>query len=266
MGALQLRKLPAIFWFVLLVSCDSYFSYSPYEASLDRQFYNTTEKNLALINALDANESKPFKVALLSDPHYHFDKLSEAIHDINKKNDIAFVIVAGDLTEQGLMKEYIIFYEIMKKLKVPYLTLIGNHDYLSNGEKVYAQMFGKFNYTFVFNNVKFVLFDNVLWESEKEPDFTWFSEELRNDGRYDHTIPAAHIPPFDKQMTNYRDLYSQMMVKNNIGISIHGHEHDFSLWPTDEGVSYLTISSPQKRSYSELTVSPSSVTVEKIEF
>ena len=261
------RKLVPLILFLLLISCDSYFSYSPYEAALDRQFHDTTEKQLALIKSLDTNESKPFKVALLSDTHYHFDKLSEAIVHINNKPDIAFAIVTGDITEQGLIKEYIFFHDIMKQLKVPYVTVIGNHDYLSNGETVYTQMFGHFNYTFNFNNVKFVLFDNVRWESEKEPDFTWFAAELKNEHGWDHVIPASHIPPFDQQLADHQQLYTNLMTDHHITTSLHGHAHDFSHGqPYGDGVTYVTISSPQKRTYAEMTVTPDSITVEKIDF
>jgi predicted phosphodiesterase len=250
-----------------LSSCDSYFSYSPYEAALDGRYHNTTAKQLALIKALDTNESKTFKVALLSDTHYHFDELSEAIAHINNKPDISFAIVTGDITEQGLIKEYIFFYDLMKTLKVPYVTVIGNHDYLSNGETVYSQMFGDFNYTFNFNNVKFVLFDNVRWESEKEPDFTWFAAALKNEHRWDHVIPASHIPPFDKQLAGQEELYTGLMTDNHITTSLHGHAHDFSRSQMyGDGVTYVTISSPQKRTYAELTVTPDSITVEKIDF
>lgn len=250
-----------------LSSCDPWFSYSPYEADLDPAYHSTTEKNLTIINAADAGDSKPFKVALLSDPHYHFSKLHDAITHINKKGDYAFAIVTGDLSENGLMQEFIFFYESMKELRLPYLTVIGNHDYLSNGELVYNQMFGSNNYTFVFNNVKFVMFDNTTLESGKDPDMDWFSDNLLNDHGYDHVIPFSHIPPYDTQMKNHSRAYHELMVKNDITASIHGHKHEFSLEESyGDGVRYLTVSSPQYRTYSELTITPTGIEIEKIEY
>lgn len=150
-----------------LSSCDPWFAFSPYEAQLDAVYHNTTNLNLALMKASDANDSKPFKVAVLSDTHYHFSKLEDAVGHINRKGDYAFAVVSGDIAENGLKQEFIYFHNIMAQLKIPYLTTIGNHDYLSNGEKVYRQMFGPFNYTFVYNNVKFVVFDNTTYESKQ---------------------------------------------------------------------------------------------------
>lgn len=264
------KSIRDIFIFIIiagLFSCDPWFAHSPYEADLDPAYHGTTEKNLTIINAADAGDSKPFKVALLSDPHYHFSKLHDAIMHINKNGDYAFVIVTGDLSENGLMQEFIFFYESMKELRLPYLTVIGNHDYLSNGELVYNQMFGSNNYSFVFNNVKFVMFDNTTLESGKDPDMDWFSDNLHNDHGYDHVIPFSHIPPYDTQMKNHSRAYHELMVKNDIKASIHGHKHEFSLEESyGDGVRYLTVSSPQYRTYSELTITPTGIEIEKIEY
>jgi 3',5'-cyclic AMP phosphodiesterase CpdA len=267
MTALRIKKIVALMTIAGLLSCDPWFAYSPYEVRLDKAFAGTTEKNLAFINAQDASDSKPFKVAVLSDPHYHFGKLEDAIMFINKKDDYAFVIVTGDLTENGLKQEFIYFYETMANLDIPYLTVIGNHDYLSNGEAVYSQMFGFYNYSFVFNNVKFVLFDNTTLESEKDPDLGWLAEELRNDRGFDHVIPFSHIPPYDGQMQDHYQVFHQLMVTNNIRASIHGHRHDFSVGEVyGDNVQYATVSSPQKRSYTELIITPAHIDIQRVDY
>ena len=67
----------------------------------------------------------------------------------------------------------------MKNLNKPYLTVIGNHDYLSNGEVIYKQMFGDYNYSFEFNKNKFILFDDIIIESNNNPDFNWLSMQFQ---------------------------------------------------------------------------------------
>ncbi|HEU5147559.1 MAG TPA: metallophosphoesterase, partial [Chryseosolibacter sp.] len=131
----------------IFLSCDPWFQYSPYEADVDSTYLETNAKNLALIQAKNSQDSKPFKVALLADPHYHYGRLDEAIDHINQNPEYAFAIVAGDLTENGLLQEYIYFHDAMSRLKVPYLAVIGNHDYLANGEMVYQQIYGPVNST-----------------------------------------------------------------------------------------------------------------------
>lgn len=252
---------------VALMSCDPWFAYSPYESNVEESYRETNRKNLERIAALSDGDSKPFKIALLADPHYHFGKLEEAIAHINRNPEYVFAIVAGDITENGLMQEYVYFHETMSNLKIPYLAVIGNHDYLANGERVFDQMYGPLNYTFVFNETRFVLFDNNTIESEKEPDFEWVAEQLVNNGDVDHVIPISHVPPYDVQMEKYRNLYHELLIRNRIDLSVHGHRHDFSLEKVfGDSIQYLTISSPQKRTYTALTVSPTGVEVQKIAY
>jgi predicted phosphodiesterase len=254
--------------FTGVVSCDPWFSFSPYDTRLEEESYQAlTEENLALIRAKDVGDTDEFKIALLSDPHYHFSKVDDAVTDINNRNYFDFVIVTGDLTDNGLKQEFVFFHESMKNLTIPYITVIGNHDYLANGEVFYSQMYGAHNYSFEYKNVKFVLFDNVRWESEKVPDFEWFSAELTNDKGYNHVIPFSHIPPFDGQMEEHLEYFRDLMVNKKIAVSIHGHTHDFSLMDLfGDGVLYHTISSPQFRAYTELTITPTSIDIQKIEY
>ena len=265
-----LKSLKGLLLFLLiagLVSCDPWFSFSPYESRLEEVYHDITAENLALLRERSTGDSQPFKIALLSDTHYHFSKLDEAIVDINKRGYFDFAIVTGDIADNGLKQEFVYFHESMKNLTIPYLTVIGNHDYLSNGEAVYTQMFGEYNYTFVFNNVKFVMFDNVRWESEKVPEFEWFKGQLKNGHRYDHVIPFSHIPPFDGQMEEFRERFHRLLVDHEIGFSIHGHSHDFSLQELyGDGTMYHTISSPQNNAYSEMTITPGGIEIQKIEF
>ena len=261
------RMILALLLAGMFVSCDPWFQYSPYEADVEPFYRDTNAKNLALIQAKNEDDSRPFKVALLADPHYHFGKLEDAIDHINNNPEYAFAIVAGDLTENGLLQEFIYFHNAMSRLRIPYIAVIGNHDYLANGEIVYEQMYGPFNFTFEFNNTRFVVFDNNTIESEKEPDLVWVAGQLQNDGKYDHVIPVAHVPPYDVQMEKYKNRFHELLVRNDINLSVHGHRHEYSLEKVfGDQVEYLTISSPQKRTYTELTVSPTVVEVRKIEY
>ena len=67
-----------------------------------------------------------------------------------------FIIHGGDYTEFGLKKEFEWNDDILSKLKVPYVGLIGNHDVIGNGDQVFRKIFGNENFSFVVSDVKFV--------------------------------------------------------------------------------------------------------------
>jgi 3',5'-cyclic-AMP phosphodiesterase len=258
----------------LCVECETPFSFSPFEAKVPIELRNTTEKNLERVMARDTLQNGSFNVALLSDVHYHFNELRNALEDINARNDIAFIVVTGDITDNGLQKEFELFRNIMAGSKVPWLTVIGNHDYLSNGRDVYRQMFGELNYSFVFNRTKLVFWDNVKWESNQAPDWEWFmttvSETTTDSGiqkEYDQVIPFSHIPPIDGQFIRHAAGQHELFRTQGIKLSVHGHKHEFS----DEeyygdGVRYVTIGSPQKKNYAVLQVRPQGSRVVKVNY
>lgn len=160
---------------ITFMNCDNLFEYSVYEASVKTVQKNTTAKNLQLIKEIQI-ESSDFKFAVVTDSHIFYTNFNTVLDDINKNEDISFVIFGGDLAEQVLLKEYELFYGLMENLQKPYLTVIWNHDYSSNGGEIYMKMFGDYNYSFEFNENKFIFFDDIVWESKKNPDFDWLSK------------------------------------------------------------------------------------------
>ena len=259
MKYLRILLLSLIF---VLSACDHPFEFSVYEANVISSQKNTTVKNLKLLEEVSVN-SKEFKFAFISDVHFFYNQLTDVIDDINKRDDVKLVIFGGDIADQALLREYEIFYDIMSNLKKPYFTVIGNHDYNNNGAIIYNKMFGDYNYSFEFNNNKFVLFDDVVWESDKELDFDWLTSELKENTSYNQVFVIAHIPPdgdqFDDELA---DKYRSIMEENNVPLSIHGHTHTYNYEEGD--VSYLTAPAVKQRAYNIVSVKDKGFSVELI--
>lgn len=152
----------------------------------------------------------------------------------------------------------------MQDLKKPYFTVIGNHDYNSNGAFIYKQMFGDYNYSFEFNNNKFVFFDNIYLESDNEVDFKWLSEELSDNQNFNQVFSFAHIPTISDDITpEMQETYKSLMQENNVALSVHGHTHSFSYEPGE--VSYLIIPAMKDTAYGLISVQNNSFNVELIE-
>lgn len=243
--------------------CDHPFEFSVYEANVKSAQKNTTEKNLKLLENISI-DSQNFKFAFITDVHYFYDDLKTVIDDINKRDDVLFVIFGGDIADQALLEEYEIFYEIMTNLKKPYLTVIGNHDYNSNGAFIYKQMFGDYNYSFEFNNNKFVFFDNIYLESDEAPDFEWLSSELSDNSNYNQVFSFAHIPPISNDITpEMQETYKSLMLQNNVSLSVHGHTHSYLYEPGV--VSYLTLPALKDTAYGIINIQNDTFNVELIE-
>jgi Icc-related predicted phosphoesterase len=165
--------------------------------------------------------------ALFSDPHYFYDELASAVKSINEHKNISFVAIDGDITHLGLAKEYEYFWRQVKKLHYPYVTIIGNHDHLSNGKKVFEKMFGPVNYSFKLGEYKFITFNSVVWENgNTSPDFDWLNNEISTSD--EKCVVFSHIPPWTDQFTKeYTDKYYSIMATPKVIASIHGHQHHY---------------------------------------
>lgn len=234
----------------LLYGCGKTFEYSPYSGeTIDGYTELATTKNIQEI--LDSRqESGKFKVAFLTDTHYFHDELNDAINTINKDDEIAFVVFCGDMSDQGMQKEYTMFYEQATKLNKPVLTVIGNHDYLANAKDIYGKMFGPVNYTFDYHGFRFIFFDNIFWEKNGTPDFNWLQEQAASaSANSKKPILISHIPFFgDQYDTTSANRHMQIVNDNDISLTIHGHQHSYSY--SDAGNSKcLVVPTIGKRSF-----------------
>lgn len=88
-------------------------------------------------------------------------------------------------------------------------------------------------------------FDDIVWESNKNPDFYWLSIQLSTNVLYNHVFVIAHIPPFAEQFdADMEQKYKLLMPKNNVRLSKNGHLHSYSyLKVYGDDVNYLVVPS-----------------------
>lgn len=251
---------------IVLQGCEEMVEYSPYDVRV--RVTNVNKKNISEIADLEAVQSRTdtFTFAVISDPHTFYADLANAVSSINANSDILFTVVTGDVTDAGLFKEYDWEYHHISKLKQPFVTLIGNHDYLSNGKEIYKKMYGPSNFSFVYQGTKFVLFDDVVWEhGNSRPNFEWLAEELNGEEEYNHQLVFAHIPPGNDQLEGDYTKTFEEILENKVSLMFCGHNHNYEDNQKD-GVRYIVVGSVSKRYYSLVTVTKDTVTTQKVNF
>ncbi|MBP7460429.1 MAG: metallophosphoesterase [Candidatus Delongbacteria bacterium] len=252
---------------LFIIGCDQWFEYSPYECRLPEKYRNHIAKNLARLGQTPQTTVYPIRIALVSDNHTDYQALQHMIGTINQlKPD--FTIIGGDLTDLGLQEEYIQSFDCFKKLTTPFFPVIGNHDYLSNGAAVFRSMYGPPNYTIDHHNIRFIFWDDIIWENDNQsPDFSWLDEQLSQGQEALYRIVIAHIPPSGDQMKDrYDSVYCQLMRKHDVAISIHGHNHYYRYSERyGDGVAYLIVPNIAKKTSVWLEIDSSGIRVIKEE-
>lgn len=210
---------------IFLFGCADIIEYSPYDISVASEHININAIGQIVQNT-DYDDT--VKIALFSDSHVAYDELYDAINHINQHDGLQFVICCGDITDRGLYQEFEWYREIISHSRYPVITVIGNHDYRSNGLKIYEKMFGPSNMSFTFLDYNFIMFDDIVWENNnKSPRFDWLQVELTKNNS--PGILITHIPPWSDQIEGlYTLVFEKLISESNLILCLYGHQHAFT--------------------------------------
>lgn len=159
-----------LYIFVLLIGLSGceLVDYHPYDVHITGE----REVNAHNIKEIEKNcqEKTTIRFVTMGDSQRWYDETNDFVRAINKRDDIDFVIHGGDISDFGVTKEFIWQRDIMNKLRVPYVVIIGNHDCLGTGRDAYQAIFGTTNFSFIAGKVKFICLNtNALEYDYSEP-------------------------------------------------------------------------------------------------
>ena len=208
--------------------CDM-IDYHPYDVRISGQT-NINNRNIEKIEA-NCKDKATIRFVTMGDSQRWYDETPDFVNHLNKRDDIDFVIHGGDYSDFGVTDEFLWQRDIMNKLKVPYVGLIGNHDCLGTGEETFRIVFGDPNFSFIAGRIKFICLNTNAIEfdySRPIPDFEFINAQLddRRD-EYDRTIFSMHIRPFCMEFNNNVAQVFQYTIKQFPGLLFctAAHEH-----------------------------------------
>ncbi len=261
-----------LFSFLFLFSGCELFDYHPYDGRLINAERDVNSKNILRIEAACQNKDT-IRFVMMGDTQGHFDETEKFVKHVNKRNDIDYVIHGGDMADFGLKKEFQWNHEIMSKLNVPYVALIGNHDIIGNGDDVYREMYGDENFSFIAGDIKFVCLNTNAIEydySYPVPDFTFIKNEIDDISRpYSRTVVVMHAPPGNEQFNNnVKDVFHEYILRfPSLQFCLHAHVHAILVEDIfDDGMIYYGCSNIAKRNYLLFTLTPDHYEYEVVYF
>lgn len=259
------RFLQILGLYIIAVSCK--FNISPYTSDAPKLSLN--DLNVRIIKSMESEIPTSFKIALISDTHNYYKELDEQIDVINTSS-YAFVIVAGDITNLGLLEEFHEARSYFNELKVPYLVAVGNHDLISSGRRIYNRIFGSDNFHFILHDVHFIILNNNNWESPGiAPDMEWIETVLAESDPNHKKVLIAHVSPEDPERFTYEEIkrWEDLMIQYDVDYFFNGHDHNPYEKPFGNGTR-ITIGAPSKKGIYELLISPGAggITHQKVSF
>ena len=179
---------------------------------------------------------KPFHFAFLSDTHIGSpdgkaeQDLQRTVDDINKRNDIDFVVLTGDITELGTNEQLTRAKKLLEGLKTKWFIIPGNHDdgWSESGGESFITTFGSDRFKFDHNGIRFIgcasgpyvrMSDGHIPKDAME----WMKRILDTTAANMPVIFLNHYP-MDNQMDNWYEVIDMFKKKNTI-LFLCGHGH-----------------------------------------
>lgn len=255
---------------LLLESCDT-FEVHPYDGKIVGET-NINAKNIKLIEESTKGQDT-LRFAFISDSQRWYDELENFVKHINQDEQIDFIIHGGDIADFGLTKEFLWQRDILNGLRKPYVVVIGNHDYLANGDEVFTKVFGDLNFSFIAANTKFLGLNTNALETNYSvpiPNFDFIKkEQVQNQGEYSNTVVLMHAQPTSEQFNNnVSDLFQYSLNQfPNLLFCAHGHGHNYLTNDIfGDGIIYYQVPNIGKCQYFLFTITNDTYTHELISY
>lgn len=182
------------------------------------------------------SQVKSFRFAFISDTHIGSpngsaeEDLRRTVRDINAMNDVAFVVLTGDITELGTNEEIKLAKQILDSLDIPWYIIPGNHDtgWSESGGVMFTTVFGYDKFSFEFNGIKFLGCASgpyVRMSDGHVPRdaINWLDKELKKVKKNQPVIFLNHYP-IDNGLDNWYEITDRLR-KHNTWAILCGHGH-----------------------------------------
>jgi Icc protein len=240
-------------FFIIVTGCEK-LEYSPNQAFSETSAKDLNRKNIERLLATK-DKDDTLRIAFIGDTQRFYDECEMFVNAVNMKHGVDLVIIAGDISQYGLAKEFDWITDIFSRLKMPYIAVIGNHDMVGNGTEIFRHTFGELDFTFVYDSVKFVCHNTNSREyafNGKVPDITWLQEQLHSGAEVKRVLPVSHVPPYDNDFDNNLEAEYARVLRSaeKVSVSLHGHVHYYQdFYPYNDGVRYINGYAMDRRAY-----------------
>ena len=193
---------------------------------------------VCLVMGVEA-QTGPFRFAQLSDLHFSAtnrqaeEALKACIEQINTQDSVDFVLVTGDLSEEGDKASLQRVKATLDLIKAPCYTIMGNHEtkWSASGCTAFSAVFGGERIEFTHQGVLFLGFNSgplmrMALGHVVPQDIRWMQERMEQHGRQNPTILFTHYPILPGDVDNYYEV-TDAVRHYNVRLFVGGHYHSF---------------------------------------
>ena len=180
-------------------------------------------------------QRQSFRFAWLTDTHVGSQTgaadLSNSVRDINGIDDIAFVILSGDVTEMGSDLQLETAKSILDSLKKPYYIIPGNHDtkWSQSGCTKFLALWGSDKFVFSYGGYRFIGIHQgpimKMGDGHFSPeDLRWLDSTLAAFPKKTQPLFFVTHYPLDPGIDNWYTV-AERLKRCNTQVVLVGHGH-----------------------------------------
>ena len=191
---------------------------------------------LIITGFISFGQTAPLRFVHISDTHIGSpnggaeEDLRRTVKDINERNDIAFVVITGDITELGTDDELRSAKAILDGFKIPWYIIPGNHDagWSESGGESFIKTFGNDKFVFDQAGIRFIgcasgpyvrMSDGHVPRSA----LMWMDTILARTSRTQPLIFLNHYP-LDPGLDNWYEITDRLNRYHTLAV-LCGHGH-----------------------------------------
>ena len=156
------------------------------------------------------------------------------------ETEIEFILVTGDISENGSDESYLNAREIFSSLNKPTYWIAGNHDNLKAIHWFNNQTNIRSEKSFTVNGIHFILLNSVAISSDGKnrsrgvlsiSELNFLKLELEQNATK-QIVVALHHPPIksgtwkdDRMLENAEEFFEVINQFNNVKLVLYGHQH-----------------------------------------
>ena len=182
-------------------------------------------------------QAQSFRFAQLTDLHLSpnnpnpTEDLLRSVAQINATENIDFVLVTGDITEEGDRASMEKVKSCLDLLKVKYYVALGNHEtkWSDSGCTAFGEIFGSERFEFEHKGFLFLGFNSgplmrMAYGHVVPQDIRWMTERMEQVGKDKPVILVTHYPLMDGDVDNWYEV-TDAVRPYNVRLFIGGHYH-----------------------------------------